>query len=46
MVAGYLSETLGYTRFFIVVCLCTLPGILAAFKIQQILPEGFGKENK
>ncbi len=46
MVAGYLSETLGYTRFFIVVCLCTLPGILAAFKIQQILPESFGKENK
>lgn len=44
MVAGYLSDTLGYTRFFVVVCLCTLPGIIAALLIRRQLPENFGKE--
>lgn len=44
MVAGYLEEAVGYTAFFGIVCLCTLPGIVAAVFIKRQLPEGFGKE--
>lgn len=44
MIAGWLSDTLGYTVFFIVVCLCTLPGIFASFAIRRQLPTEFGKE--
>jgi len=44
MIAGYLEEAVGYTRFFLIVCLCTLPGIIAAIFIKKQLPESFGKE--
>ena len=44
MIAGYLEEALGYTHFFLIVCLCTLPGIIAAIFIKKQLPESFGKE--
>lgn len=39
MIAGYLSDYLGYTEFFIFVCLCTIPGILAALMIRKQLPK-------
>lgn len=45
MIAGWLSDTLGYTVFFVVVCLCTLPGIFASFAIRRQLPAEFGKES-
>lgn len=44
MIAGYLSDWLGYTHFFLFVCLCTLPGIIAALVIRKQLPASFGKE--
>lgn len=44
MIAGYLEELVGYTHFFIIVCACTLPGIIAAVLIKRQLPEAFGKE--
>ena len=44
MIAGWLSDNLGYTSFFIIVCLCTIPGILASLKIRRLLPTEFGKE--
>lgn len=39
MIAGYMSDWLGYTHFFIFVCLCTIPGIIAALIIRKQLPE-------
>ncbi len=42
MIAGELQELLGYTNFFIWVCICTLPGILLA-KCLKIDPT-FGKK--
>lgn len=42
MIAGELQELLGYTNFFIWVCICTLPGILLA-KCLEIDPT-FGKK--
>lgn len=44
MIAGYLEEWVGYTHFFMIVCVCTLPGIIAAMLIKKQLPESFGKE--
>ena len=38
MIAGYMSDWLGYTHFFLFVCLCTLPGIIAALVIRKQLP--------
>lgn len=37
MIAGYMSDLLGYTNFFIFVCLCTLPGIVAALLVRKQL---------
>jgi PAT family beta-lactamase induction signal transducer AmpG len=34
MFAGYIQESLGYTDFFIWICICTLPGIFLASKIK------------
>lgn len=39
MIAGYMSDWLGYTHFFIFVCLCTIPGIIAALIIRKQLPK-------
>lgn len=44
MPAGWIQEQLGYTLFFIWVCLCTLPGILASLMIRNRLEEAFGKK--
>lgn len=45
MVSGYMEQLLGgYTPFFIFVCVCTLPGIVAAILIKKHLPDSFGKE--
>lgn len=46
MVAGWIQDLVGYTGFFVWVCMSTLPGILAAGLVQQRLPESFGKLNK
>lgn len=43
MIAGWLQEMMGYTLFFWWVCLCTLPGIIAAFLIRRLISPGFGK---
>jgi PAT family beta-lactamase induction signal transducer AmpG len=34
MFAGYIQESIGYTDFFIWICICTLPGIFLASKIK------------
>lgn len=44
MPAGWIQEQLGYTNFFVWVCLCTVPGIIAALWIRAKLDEGFGKK--
>lgn len=46
MIAGWLQEMMGYTMFFWWVCLCTLPGIFAAFLIRRKISPEFGKKNK
>ncbi|NDV64173.1 MFS transporter [Bacteroides sp. 224] len=37
MAAGYIQEAIGYTSFFIWVCICTIPGILAAIMVRNKL---------
>lgn len=46
MVAGWIQEYIGYTNFFIWVCLCTLPGIIASFLVRNKIAPGFGKKIK
>jgi len=46
MVAGWIQEYIGYTNFFIWVCLCTLPGIIASFLVRNKITPGFGKKIK
>lgn len=43
MIAGWIQELLGYTGFFIWVCICTLPGILSSVLVKRKLPADFGK---
>lgn len=43
MIAGWIQDLIGYTGFFVWVCLSTLPGILAAMLVRHRLPNGFGK---
>jgi hypothetical protein len=43
MIAGWLQEMMGYTMFFWWVCLCTLPGIFAAYLVYKKLDPEFGK---
>lgn len=38
MLAGKMQELLGYAPFFIYVCLCTLPGLLATWWVRKTLP--------
>ncbi len=35
MPAGWIQEQLGYTNFFIWVCICTIPGIAASLMIRK-----------
>lgn len=44
MPAGWIQEHIGYTHFFIWVCICTLPGIIAALMIRNRLEDSFGKK--
>ncbi len=44
MPAGWIQEHLGYTNFFIWVCVCTIPGILASWMIRNRLDSSFGKK--
>ena len=46
MAAGWIQEHIGYTNFFIWVCLCTLPGIIASFLVRNKITPGFGKKIK
>ncbi|MDR0891180.1 MAG: MFS transporter [Mediterranea sp.] len=41
MAAGWIQEQLGYTGFFVWVCLCTLPGIVAAWLVRRGMDEVF-----
>ena len=36
MFAGYIQESLGYTDFFMWICICTLPGIFLASNIKLL----------
>jgi PAT family beta-lactamase induction signal transducer AmpG len=42
MVSGWLQQQLGYTRFFVWVCVATLPSVLAAWRLR--LPADFGRK--
>ena len=44
MPTGWIQEHLGYTNFFIWVCICTLPGIVASLMIRNRLEDSFGKK--
>lgn len=44
MAAGAIQEAIGYSWFFIWVCLCTLPGIVASVLVARKLPVSFGKK--
>lgn len=46
MIAGWLQEMMGYTLFFWWVCLCTLPGIIAATIIHKKIDPGFGRKQQ
>lgn len=46
MAAGWIQEHIGYTNFFIWVCLCTLPGIIASLLVRNKIAPGFGKKIK
>ena len=46
MAAGWIQEHIGYTNFFIWVCLCTLPGIIASFLVRNKIAPDFGKTIK
>ncbi|MBI4800925.1 MAG: hypothetical protein HY796_00190 [Elusimicrobia bacterium] len=42
MISGHLQEALGYRRFFLAVCLLTIPGILVIFKLPIKDEQGDG----
>ncbi len=42
MVAGWISDHIGYTLFFVWVCLCTIPGTVAAIMVRRKIPAEFG----
>lgn len=44
MPAGWIQETLGYTNFFIWVCVCTIPGIIASLMVRNKIDASFGKK--
>lgn len=46
MAAGAIQEAIGYDKFFIWVCICTLPGILASILVKRKLPAEFGRKSK
>ena len=46
MFAGKIQMAMGYPMFFIFVCICTLPGILASILVMRRLPASFGIKTK
>lgn len=44
MVAGWIADSIGYTLFFVWVCICTIPGIVASFMVKKKLPAEFGRK--
>lgn len=44
MTAGMIQEAVGYTHFFWWVCVCTLPGIYAAYLVMRKMEPEFGKK--
>lgn len=44
MAAGWIEETVGYTNFFIWVCICTIPGIVASFCVMRKMDPQFGRK--
>lgn len=44
MVSGWIQSQLGYTNFFIWVCICTLPSMLIAFFVK--IDPAFGKKQE
>ena len=46
MVAGWISDHIGYTMFFIWACLCTIPGIIATLLVRKQIPDDFGTKSE
>jgi PAT family beta-lactamase induction signal transducer AmpG len=46
MIAGKIQEMVGYTNFFIWVCISTLPGIIASVMIRNRIDASFGKKKE
>ena len=46
MVAGWISDHIGYTMFFVWACICTIPGIIAALLVRRQLPADFGTKRE
>lgn len=44
MAAGWMQKQLGYTGFFVWVCICTVPGIIASLMVRNRLDASFGKK--
>ena len=45
MVAGWISDHIGYTMFFVWACLCTIPGIIATLLVRKQIPDDFGTKS-
>jgi len=46
MIAGWIQESIGYTSFFLWVCICTIPGIIASILVRNKIEPSFGKKHK
>ena len=46
MVAGWISDHIGYTMFFVWACICTIPGIIAALLVRKHIPADFGTKRE
>ncbi len=44
MISGWIQEQIGYTLFFIWVCICTIPSIIAASLVRSKLDPQYGKK--
>jgi len=44
MVAGWIQDHIGYTNFFIWVCICTIPGIVASIMVKNKIDPSFGRK--
>ena len=44
MISGWIQEQIGYTLFFIWVCICTIPSIIAAILVRSKIDMDYGKK--